>query len=797
MAKSRLAEILEYERRGGAGSLDAILSAVGGRLKERSDIRGKLFGREGTAPSGLAQSLGRAVFGAGYSATGRTARKYTGTKISRVSPSVSMADSFSSQVMINMDDKLAKIDKKIEIVAKNTMAQNKVARDINVMRQNIQLMAKSSTGKVRNNADMYFMNAKQRENEYERQFGKTSTAQTASASSDSTENKKEFGFNLFGLAKGFLKGAAFGGAIYTIFKTVEGLYNIFKQIESFISEKIQPFMSTFLEWKKTWDNFNLQEWIKSITPDQLGSVVNSITNFFKDSGLALSSEAAKLISKIPADSLSELISTLIDNFLTVAKAIGSKLGEAFSSMNTEDLLKAATAGGLLALLFGGPGSSIVGGFMGRLLSDVLTGLGSIIVKNPVVAAGALAGMGLGILADKAVEKGNEEAGRQLAAKENERTSQEEKFVQGMLSIYPNKTEEELRMAAKSLPPKELNDAVAQLTGISNVKGNSSEEIKSRRLLEEKIKQKFDASLSSDRGPGRNLVTPEQVAAAKKKRGQKVEPMSSQEMKTGEETSKTRLEKKLGQGFLTGADWDFYTNKLGQQESGNNYKADNGLGFVGRYQFGSEALETFEYLKPGMSKIYGARGANAAVYHPDAWMPGWSLERFLNDTAAQDQTFMKFTKNNFNALKNKDIITPDTTIADTQAWLYAAHHGGVGGAIELSKGNDIKDFAYADSSVGKSFKMMQSGTMTAGEGTFSGIGEKLAGAGAKISSAALGTLDKAEDIVLNLYNNFVNAAQSQQSQADTKLIQDTLGSADLNSIKDFMNPIMMKYTLTTL
>ena len=813
---SRLAEIIESQRRRGETGLSGITSAIGARLKEKSDIRGKLFGREGTSPTGLFQAIGRSIFGVGYSATGKRISGI-GTKISKLSEME--GESLSSKILLSVDNKLGSIDRKIEIVAKTAIAQNRVARDINVMRQNIQLMAKNATGTSKTKADMYFMNARQRENEYERQFGKTTTlaGMPGEKPREEAKDKKESGFNPLKMIKTFAIGAALGGTIYTVFQTVEGLFKIFKDIEGFISEKIQPFMSAFLEWKTKWDTFNFKDWLDSVTPEELGSIINSITNFFKDSGSALSSEAAKLISKIPADSLSGLISTLIDNFLTVAKAIGSKLGEAFSSMNTEDLIKAATAGGLLALLFGGTGSSIIGGLLGKFLSSSLSSLATFIVSNPMAAAGILAALGLAKATSNIVsgDLGNTQENLPKQNDKNAPARSEFEFSKDLQKQFnTNLSQEEILTQMRKISPAYEQ----QFSGLINQynqagEGNQRESIlrkmepffqtlkidRSGTSSEDEYTKRVQKMAAAAQARGGKL-TPDQMKWIKEQRGQpeqKVEKVSSTEMKTGEETSKTRLEKKLGQGFLTGADWDFYTNKLGQQESGNNYKADNGLGFVGRYQFGSEALETFEYLRPGMSKMYGATGSNAAVYHPDAWMPGWSLERFLNDTAAQDQTFMKFTKNNFNSLKNQGIITPDTTIADAQAWLYAAHHGGVGGAIELSKGNDIKDFAYADSSVGKSFKMMQSGTMTAGEGTFSGIGEKLAGAGAKISSAALETLDKAEDVILNVFNNMVNATQSQQAQADTKDIQDFLGTMDTEAMKDLLSPVTMKYTLTHL
>jgi hypothetical protein len=153
----------------------------------------------------------------------------------------------------------------------------------------------------------------------------------------------------------------------------------------------------------------------------------------------------------------------------------------------------------------------------------------------------------------------------------------------------------------------------------------------------------------------------------------------------------------------------YANRVGKLESGDKYGSDNHKGFVGRYQFGSSALETFGLLKPGSTKKYGDRGEDAAVYHPDAWANG-SLSEFLNSPSQQDAIFAKYTKQNLEGLKKAGIINDSSSNDQIGAALYTAHTGGLGGATALyNKGENRKDFVsgQAGSTEASRAKMMAS------------------------------------------------------------------------------------------
>lgn len=160
--------------------------------------------------------------------------------------------------------------------------------------------------------------------------------------------------------------------------------------------------------------------------------------------------------------------------------------------------------------------------------------------------------------------------------------------------------------------------------------------------------------------------------------------------------------------LIGGDFDYekYIKLAGQNESGNNYGNDNRVGFLGRYQFGSSALETLGILKSGSTAAFGDKGAGAAVYHPEAWNNGLSRDAFLSNSQLQDELMSKFTEANARALRKSGVITDGMKGEDIASRLYAAHHGGAGGANKFFReGRDTADFANPNSTVATSANKM--------------------------------------------------------------------------------------------
>jgi len=169
------------------------------------------------------------------------------------------------------------------------------------------------------------------------------------------------------------------------------------------------------------------------------------------------------------------------------------------------------------------------------------------------------------------------------------------------------------------------------------------------------------------------------------------------------------------------DYTKYKELVGIREGGGKYDADNKVGFLGKYQFGAQALETFGYLKPGTSVDRNA------VYSPSNWTGknGMdSADAFKKATDIQENLMNAYTDMNLKGLQKSGVLTGEDSGSSIAAKLYAAHHGGVGGASKFFKENkDTADFAFAGASVGKSAALMATAYETGkiGGAEYSGLG----------------------------------------------------------------------------
>lgn len=145
------------------------------RTKERLDPRNILFGG-----SGITSAIGQKIFGKGYSALNKTSSSKTLTDTGMQSQAL-------NALMISSKNQEAQLS----IIAKNTMNNNAMARDMNVMRQNIMKLVTMGGGKASRGADMFFKNAAARESAYESQFGKSGGTKSTSPSAITNNTKKE------------------------------------------------------------------------------------------------------------------------------------------------------------------------------------------------------------------------------------------------------------------------------------------------------------------------------------------------------------------------------------------------------------------------------------------------------------------------------------------------------------------------------------------------------------------------------------------------------------------------------
>ncbi len=222
---SRLAEILKQEYKSN-GAVGGITSAAGKRIREKMDIRNVLFG--GT---GVGSLIGQKIFGKGYSAIAD--KEKNGDKLSAQ----------TAPLLAEQSNKLDLVAINTQMTAKNTMAMPSMARDMNLMRQNIVKLVKLQGGTASTKADMFFNSAKDREGAYEAQLKKASLTNTKTPTKVDGSKKGETtggdSFSFLGFLGGILESvggkflpivAAAGALAVSLLglkTTVEAIYNWF------------------------------------------------------------------------------------------------------------------------------------------------------------------------------------------------------------------------------------------------------------------------------------------------------------------------------------------------------------------------------------------------------------------------------------------------------------------------------------------------------------------------------------------------------------------------------------------
>lgn len=140
--------------------------------------------------------------------------------------------------------------------------------------------------------------------------------------------------------------------------------------------------------------------------------------------------------------------------------------------------------------------------------------------------------------------------------------------------------------------------------------------------------------------------------------------------------------------------------LGKRESSNNLQAENEFGYMGKYQFGVQALETLGYLKKGateqMNKLGGERGGGQqkVLNDPSMWMIG-SKEEFMKNSQMQEKAFKQLLKFNYDLLESKNLINKDSTKEHVAGLLSGMHLKGLGGVKDFLSGKTTRD-AYGTS-----------------------------------------------------------------------------------------------------
>jgi hypothetical protein len=209
---SRLSEIYKSEKTKGGG----LFSTLGKRALEKIDPR-QLFDQ-----SGLLSAMAPKLFKQ-YSATGKTSDKTSSLKpVTETSLSDSKLDVIIGQ---NVD-----LITNSKITAKNSLIFPALARDMNVMRQNMVKMVKLQGGTPTTKADMFFKSSKEREAEYEVKFQKNRPA-SPTVSKDKPGGKGGLLGMLSGLLPAIISGiGTLGGKIISgITGAISGLGSLILQ----------------------------------------------------------------------------------------------------------------------------------------------------------------------------------------------------------------------------------------------------------------------------------------------------------------------------------------------------------------------------------------------------------------------------------------------------------------------------------------------------------------------------------------------------------------------------------------
>lgn len=146
------------------------------------------------------------------------------------------------------------------------------------------------------------------------------------------------------------------------------------------------------------------------------------------------------------------------------------------------------------------------------------------------------------------------------------------------------------------------------------------------------------------------------------------------------------------------------------ESGGNIGVENKYGYIGKYQFGADALSDQDLVDK--DKLKAAKKASGDQWYKGGqsqflndnsnWKNKGGKAGFLGDEKAQDDAYMKFTKKNIEAGFKSGALNYNSSPEDIGAYAKAAHLKGAGNANKLflngqdsSDANGTSTSLYAD------------------------------------------------------------------------------------------------------
>lgn len=135
-------------------------------------------------------------------------------------------------------------------------------------------------------------------------------------------------------------------------------------------------------------------------------------------------------------------------------------------------------------------------------------------------------------------------------------------------------------------------------------------------------------------------------------------------------------------------------QIAKTESNFNYGVVNTIGYVGRYQFGAQALVDRGYIsRAAYEKYGGSKGGNKVLDDPSAWTGkdgATSKDVFLKNPAAQEKCMDEQLQANYSDAVRRGAIKQGDGGATVSGVLATSHLLGVGGAKKWREGSGGKD-----------------------------------------------------------------------------------------------------------
>ena len=130
----------------------------------------------------------------------------------------------------------------------------------------------------------------------------------------------------------------------------------------------------------------------------------------------------------------------------------------------------------------------------------------------------------------------------------------------------------------------------------------------------------------------------------------------------------------------------YLAQIGKSESGGDYTAVNRLGYVGKYQFGYQALIDGGYVKSSVTSL-------AQLDNPNSWTGKDGVtdkSAWLNNPSVQESAMIEYTQRNYTAMVKNGAVTADMPSEEVGGMLATSHLLGAGGANKWRNGQGGAD-----------------------------------------------------------------------------------------------------------